>query len=182
MKGYYKSRKETKKTLTKHKDGLIWLHTGDQGIMDKDGFIYFKQRIKRMIVSSGYCLYPSYIEDIIESHEDVLTSCVIGIKHPYKVEVAKAFIVLKDKEKANNQTLESIKKHCEKNLSRYSWPYEYEFRDELPKTLVGKIAYNVLIHEEEAKNKYRKFDKKEDKMPITVEVVNDDLVDKIENE
>ena len=181
MKGYYKNRKETKRTLTKHKDGFTWLHTGDQGVMDKDGFVYFKQRIKRMIVSSGYCLYPSYIEDVIESHDDVLTSSVIGIKHPYKVEVAKAFIVLKNKDKATSETLESIKKHCEKNLAKYSWPYEYEFRDELPKTLVGKIAYNVLIHEEEAKNKYRKFDKKEDKMPIMVEVVNDDFVDKVEN-
>ena len=182
MKGYYKSRKETKKALNKHKDGLIWLHTGDQGLMDKDGFVYFKQRIKRMIVSSGYCLYPSYIEDVIESHDDVLTSSVIGIKHPYKVEVAKAFIVLKDKSKATGETLDSIKRHCEKNLSRYSWPYEYEFREELPKTLVGKVAYNVLIHEEEAKNKYRKFDKAEDKEPITVEVVNDELVDVINKE
>ncbi len=182
MKGYYRSRKETKTTLTKHKDGHTWLHTGDQGFMDKDGFIYFKQRIKRMIVSSGYCLYPGYIENIIDSHEEVLMSCVIGINHPYKVEVAKAFIVLKDKNKATDETLESIRKHCEKNLSRYSWPYEYEFREELPKTLVGKIAYNVLIHEEEAKNKYRKFNNEEDKKPITVEVVQDEFIDKIKDD
>ena len=181
-KGYYRSRKETKTTLTKHKDGHTWLHTGDQGFMDKDGFIYFKQRIKRMIVSSGYCLYPGYIENIIDSHEEVLMSCVIGINHPYKVEVAKAFIVLKDKNKATDETLESIRKHCEKNLSRYSWPYEYEFREELPKTLVGKIAYNVLIHEEEAKNKYRKFNNEEDKKPITVEVVQDEFIDKIKDD
>ena len=109
-------------------------------------------------------------------------SCVIGINHPYKVEVAKAFIVLKDKNKATDETLESIRKHCEKNLSRYSWPYEYEFREELPKTLVGKIAYNVLIHEEEAKNKYRKFNNEEDKKPITVEVVQDEFIDKIKDD
>jgi len=181
MKGYYRSRKETKQTLTKHKDGHVWLHTGDQGLMDKDGFVYYKQRIKRMIVSSGYCLYPGYIENVIEGHDDVLTSCVIGINHPYKVQVAKAFIVLKDKNKATDETLRSIKKHCEKNLSRYSWPYEYEFREELPKTLVGKIAYNVLIHEEEAKNKYRKFDKEEDKKPITVEVIGDEFIDNIKD-
>ena len=182
MKGYYRSRKETKTTLTKHKDGHIWLHTGDQGLMDKDGFIYYKQRIKRMIISSGYCLYPGYIENIIDEHEDVLMSCVIGINHPYKVEVAKAFIVLKDHTKANEETLNSIRKHCEKNLSRYSWPYEYEFREELPKTLVGKIAYNVLIHEEEAKNKYRKFNNEEDKKPITVEVIQDEFIDKVKND
>ena len=182
MKGYYRNRKETKNTLTRHKDGHTWLHTGDQGSMDKDGFIYFKQRIKRMIVSSGYCLYPQYIENVIDGHDDVLMSCVIGIHHPYKVEVAKAFIVLKNHNKATEETLKSIRKHCEKNLAKYSWPYEYEFREELPKTLVGKIAYNVLIHEEEAKNKYRKFNAEEDRKPITVEVVQDEIIDKMKDE
>ena len=182
MRGYYRSRKETKQTLIKHKDGHIWLHTGDQGLMDKDGFIYFKQRIKRMIVSSGYCLYPQYIENVIDGHDDVLMSCVIGINHPYKVQVAKAFIVLKDHEKANDETLKSIKEYCEKNLSRYSWPYEYEFREELPKTLVGKVAYNVLMQEEEAKNKNRKFDKEEDKKPITIEVVQDEIIDELKED
>ncbi|MBQ9011227.1 MAG: AMP-binding protein [Bacilli bacterium] len=182
MSGYYKSKKETKEALRKHKDGLVWLHTGDQGLMDKDGFIYFKQRIKRMIVSSGYCLYPGYIENVIDGHDDVLMSCVIGIDHPYKVQVAKAFVVLNDPAKANEETLDSIRKHCEKNLARYSWPYEYEFRDELPKTLVGKIAYNVLIHEEEAEKSHRKFNTEEDKTPITVEVVQDEFIDKMKKE
>ncbi|MBQ2639444.1 MAG: AMP-binding protein [Bacilli bacterium] len=178
MRGYYRSKKETKQTLRKHKDGHIWLHTGDRAYMDKDGFIYYKQRIKRMIVSSGYCIYPQYIENVIDGHEDVLMSCVIGIPHPYKVEVAKAFIVLKNSNKASDEVLESIKKHCEKNLAIYSWPYEYEFREELPKTLVGKIAYNVLMQEEEAKAKDRKFSK-DDKKPITVEVVPDEVTDKM---
>lgn len=182
MHGYYHSRKETKETLRKHSDGLTWLHTGDQGLMDNDGFIYFKQRIKRMIVSSGYCLYPGYIENVIDEHEAVSMSCVIGINHPYKVQVAKAFIVLKNKNEANEETLNSIKSHCEKNLSRYSWPYEYEFRDELPKTLVGKVAYNVLEHEEEAKNKKRSFNTEEDKTPISVEVVDDEFVNQIKKD
>ena len=181
MHGYLKSKKETKEALRKHKDGLTWLHTGDRGMMDKDGFIYYKNRLKRMIVSSGYCLYPQYIENIIDAHPDVLMSCVIGIDHPYKVQVAKAFIVLKNSKKANEETLESIKKHCEKNLSRYSWPYEYEFRDDLPKTLVGKVAYNVLIQEEAAERKDREFDKDEEK-PIKLEVVQDDILDKMKKE
>ena len=181
MHGYLKSKKETKEALRKHKDGLTWLHTGDRGMMDKDGFIYYKNRLKRMIVSSGYCLYPQYIENIIDAHPDVLMSCVIGIDHPYKVQVAKAFIVLKNPKKANEETLESIKKHCEKNLSRYSWPYEYEFRNDLPKTLVGKVAYNVLIQEEAAERKDREFDKEEEK-PIKLEVVQDDILDKMEKE
>ena len=179
MNGYYRSRKETKETLRKHKDGLIWLHTGDQGMMDKDGFVYYKQRIKRMIVSSGYCLYPQYIENIIDGHPDVSMSCVIGIDHPYKVQVAKAFIVLKDPTKANDETLTSIKQYCEKNLARYSWPYEYEFRTDLPKTLVGKVAYNVLIQEEKAEQVNRKWTK-EDKKPIAVEVVEEEILEKME--
>ena len=153
MKGYLKEEKETELILKKHKDGLIWMHTGDLGYMDEDGFVYFKQRLKRVIVSSGYCVYPQYIENIIDSHPDVLMSCVIGIPHPYKVQVAKAFIVLKNGITPSDEILDSIKKHCEKNLVKYSCPYEYEFRKDLPKTLVGKVAFNELLKEEEAKNK-----------------------------
>lgn len=152
MKGYLDNKKETEQTLRKHKDGLIWLYTGDLGYMDKDGFIYFKQRIKRMIISSGYNIYPQYIENIIDAHPKVLMSCVIGIAHPYKVQVAKAFIVLRDDYTANDELLEEIKEHCEKNLARYSWPAEYEFRSELPKTLVGKVAYSKLEDEERDRN------------------------------
>lgn len=152
MKGYLDDEEETKQTLRKHKDGLTWMYTGDLGYMDKDGFIYFKQRLKRMIISSGYCLYPQYIENIIDSHPKVLMSCVIGIAHPYKVQVAKAFIVLRNGYTANNELLKEIKEHCEKNLARYSWIAEYEFRSELPKTLVGKIAYSKLEEEERGKN------------------------------
>lgn len=152
MKGYLNDKKETDLTLKKHNDGIIWMHTGDLGSMDKDGFIYFKQRIKRVIISSGYCIYPQYIENIIDSVPEVLMSCVIGINHPYKVQVAKAFIVLKDKNANKEQVLNMIKEKCEKGLAKYSWPYEYEFRDELPKTLVGKVAFNELLKEEQNKN------------------------------
>ncbi len=182
MQGYVRNKKETKQTLRKHKDGRIWLHTGDQGIMDPDGFIYFKSRLKRMIISSGYCVYPNYIENIIESHPDVSMSCVIGIDHPYKVQVAKAFIVLKDQSKATDETLNSIKEIVEKNLARYSWPYDYEFREELPKTLVGKIAYNVLIHEEEMKKHNRSWEKSEELLEqVEDESSSDELLDNIEN-
>ena len=152
MKGYLDDEKETKLILRKHKDGLTWMYTGDLGYMDKDGFIYFKQRLKRMIISSGYCLYPQYIENIIDSHPKVLMSCVIGIDHPYKIQVAKAFIVLRNGYTESEELLKEIKEHCEKNLARYSWPSEYEFRTELPKTLVGKIAYSKLEEEERGKN------------------------------
>lgn len=152
MKGYLDDEEETKQTLRKHKDDLTWMYTGDLGYMDKDGFIYFKQRLKRMIISSGYCLYPQYIENIIDSHPKVLMSCVIGIEHPYKVQVAKAFIVLRNGYTPNDELLKEIKEYCETNLVKYSLPYEYEFRTELPKTLVGKIAYTKLEEEERSKN------------------------------
>ncbi len=152
MKGYLDDEEETTQTLRKHKDGLTWLYTGDLGYMDKDGFIYFKQRLKRIIVSSGYSIYPQYIENIIDSHPKVLMSCVIGIDHPYKVQVAKAFIVLKNGYEASDELLKEIQELCKKNLAKYVLPYEYEFRTELPKTLVGKIAYIQLEEEERSKN------------------------------
>jgi len=151
MVGYLKEEKETNRTLQRHDDGLLWLHTGDLGYMDKDGFIYFKQRLKRMIISSGYNVYPQYIENIIDSHPDVFMSTVIGIAHPYKKEVAKAFVILKKDVKPTEELKTEIYALCQKNLAKYSLPYEIEFRDSLPKTLVGKVAYKVLAEEEQGK-------------------------------
>ena len=151
MMGYINNQKETLQTLRKHEDGKIWLHTGDIGCMDEDGYVYFKQRLKRVIISNGYNLYPTYIENIINSHPDVLTSTVIGIPHPKKVQVAKAYIVLKEGVKPSKDLLKDIKSHCEKNLSTYSLPSEYEFRESLPKTLVGKVAYTKLEKTENEK-------------------------------
>ncbi|MBO6090075.1 MAG: AMP-binding protein [Lachnospiraceae bacterium] len=152
MKGYLNEPEETANTLRKHKDGLVWLHTGDLGYMDEDGFLFFKQRIKRMIISSGYNIYPQYLENIIDSVPEVLLSCVIGIDHPLKVQVAKAFIVLREGYEPTDEIRQKIRDVCEKNLAKYSWPFEYEFRKELPKTLVGKVAFTQLIEEEKAKS------------------------------
>ncbi len=147
MKGYLNDPEETKKVLIRGIDGKVWLHTGDIGCMDEDGFVYFKQRLKRLIVSSGYNIYPSYVENIIKQIPEVESCVVIGIPHPYKKQVAKAYIVLKEGIKVSTTVKKKIKRHCETNLVRYSWPYEYEFRDDLPKTLVGKIAYRELENE-----------------------------------
>ena len=144
MKGYLGDEEENRKTLQTDDGGMTWLRTGDLGYMDEDGFVYFKQRMKRMIISSGYNIYPQYIENIIDSHPKVLMSCAVGIPHTYKGEVVKAFIVpMKDYE-PGDALLEEIKEYCQQNLAKYSWPYEYEFRQELPKTLVGKIDYCKL--------------------------------------
>ena len=147
MMGYLNNLEETIQTLQIHKDGRTWLHTGDIGSMDKEGFVYFKQRVKRIIISNGYNLYPSYIETIINSHPDVFTSTVIGIPHPKKVQVAKAYIVLKDGVNASKDIEKSIRLYCEKNIAKYSLPAVYEFRNSLPKTLVGKVAYRELEKE-----------------------------------
>ena len=150
MMEYVNHPKETADTLRKHADGLTWVHTGDLGVMDKDGYIYFRQRIKRMIVTSGYNVYPSQIEGILDKNECVHMSCVIGVKDPYKMQKVKAFIVLKPGYEPSDETREKIMDYCRKHIAKYALPYEIEFRDELPKTLVGKVAYRIL-EEEEAK-------------------------------
>jgi len=147
MQGYLNDDIETINVLRKHNDGKIWLHTGDIGCVDEDGFVFFKQRIKRMIISSGYNIYPKYIENVIDSHEAVLTSTVIGIDHPYKIQVAKAYIVLKEGYKPTHEIKKSIKEHCKKHLAKYSIPYEFEYRNSLPKTKIGKIDYKKLESE-----------------------------------
>lgn len=148
MLGYYNNEGETNLTLRHHKDGNIWLHTGDIGSMDEDGFVTYKQRLKRMIVSSGYNVYPSQIEEVLEKHEAIEAASVIGIPHPYKMEVPKAFIVLKKGYKLDDELKEELIKHCKKNLAVYSVPKEYEALDKLPKTMIGKVDFKKLKERE----------------------------------
>ena len=151
MLGYIGHEEENKETMRLHADGHVWLHTGDLGKMDDEGFIYFRQRIKRMIVTSGYNVYPSQLENIIEGHPAVQRSCVIGVKDPLKMQRVKAFIVLKDGYKADEAMREDLMKHCKSHIAKYALPSEIEFRDSLPTTLVGKVAYTVLEKEESEK-------------------------------
>ena len=151
MLGYLDRPQETADTLRKHADGHVWLHTGDLGFMDEEGFIFFKQRIKRMIITSGYNVYPSQIENIIDGHPAVQMSCVIGVKDPYKMQKVKAFVVLKEGYNPDDTVKNDILEYCKKNIAKYAMPYDVEFRSELPKTLVGKVAYTVLEKEEAAK-------------------------------
>ena len=145
---YIDNPEETAQTLRRHADGRIWCHTGDLGTMDADGFVYFRQRIKRMIITSGYNVYPSQLENIIDGHEKVLLSCVVGVKDKYKMQKVKAYVVLRPGFEPSDETREELMAYCRKHIAKYAMPYEIEFRDELPKTLVGKVAYRVL--EEEA--------------------------------
>ena len=148
MIGYMANPGETASTLKRHYDGRIWLHTGDLGHMDQDGFVYFRQRMKRMIITSGYNVYPSQLENIIDGHEKVLLSCVIGVKDPYRVQRVKAYVVPMPGVEPTEELKAELMEYCSKRIAKYAMPREMEFRKELPKTLVGKVAYRVL--EEEA--------------------------------
>lgn len=150
MLGYVNQPEETANTLRVHEDGHTWLHTGDLGLMDPDGFIYYRQRIKRMIITSGYNVYPSQLENIIDAHPLVHMSCVIGVPDSYKMQKVKAFVVLKPGTKATDEIREELMEHCRKNIAKYAMPYDIEFREDFPKTLVGKVAYRQLEEEEQA--------------------------------
>ena len=149
---YVNHPEETAETRRTHADGVTWIHTGDLGMMDADGFIYFRQRIKRMIISSGYNVYPSQIENLLDAHEAVHMSCVIGVKDPYRMQKVKAFVVLKPGFKPGEEVKAQLMDYCRKNIAKYAMPYDIEFRDDLPKTLVGKVAYRILEEEEAKKN------------------------------
>ncbi|HQM43990.1 MAG TPA: AMP-binding protein, partial [Smithellaceae bacterium] len=153
MMGYLDQPQETADTLRKHPDGRIWLHTGDIGTMDEDGFFYFKLRQKRMIKSSGMNVYPAQVEDILYRHPDVQEACVIGVPDEAQVQRVKGFVVLKDTKKASPEMEKQLINFCQEHLIKWSCPREIEFRDSLPKTLVGKVAFNVLEQEEIAKLK-----------------------------
>ena len=151
MLGYMDNPEETRQTLRRHYDGRIWLHTGDLGHMDQDGFVYFRQRIKRMIVTSGYNVYPSQLENIIDANEKVLMSCVIGVKDPYRVQKVKAYVVPMPGVEPTEELKQELLSYCSGRIAKYAMPRELEFRKELPKTLVGKVAYRVLEEEANAK-------------------------------
>ncbi|MCQ2546740.1 MAG: AMP-binding protein [Clostridia bacterium] len=148
MKEYMDMPEETAETLRTHADGLTWVYTGDLGMMDEQGFIYFRGRIKRMIITSGYNVYPAQLENIFDAHDKVHMSCVIGVPDDYKMQKVKAFIMLKEGVPATAETREELMAYARKNIARYAMPYDIEFRPELPTTLVGKVAYRQLEEEE----------------------------------
>lgn len=151
MMEYLNQPQETADTLRRHGDGLTWLHTGDLGVMDEQGFIYFRGRAKRMIISSGYNVYPGQLENILDANELIHMSCVIGIPDPYKMQKVKAFVMLKPGVPETKETKDELFSYCGRHIAKYAMPCDIEFRAELPKTLVGKVAYRVLEEEEAAK-------------------------------
>lgn len=153
MQEYINHPDETAQTLRYHADGLRWVYTGDLGYMDEEGFIYFRGRAKRMIITSGYNVYPAQLENIFDAHEDVLMSCVIGVPDSLKMQRVKVFVVPKPGVEPNEETKQRILEYASKNIAKYAMPKELEFREQLPKTLVGKVAYRQLEMEELEKRK-----------------------------
>jgi long-chain acyl-CoA synthetase len=145
MKGYWKRPQETADQFVGE-----YLRTGDVGIMDEDGFIFIVDRIKDLIICSGYNVYPRRIEEAIYEHPAVEEVTVIGIKDEYRGEAPKAFIKLKAGATA---TADDIKKHLEPKISKIEMPAEIEFRDALPKTMIGKLSKKELKAEEAARQK-----------------------------
>lgn len=144
MLGYRNNPQETENTLRTHKDGKVWLHTGDMAAIDEDGFVHYKLRIKRMMITSGFNVYPTQIEKVIEELDFVEKCVVVSIPHQYKKEVAKAYIVLKNGAEKSVETENKIREYCKKKLMHYSVPYKYEFVDLLPKTAYNKIDFMKL--------------------------------------
>ncbi len=147
MVGYLNNPEETNKILRKHKDGKLWLHTGDMGYISSNGVVYYTQRLKRMIIVSGFNVYPKNIEDVLESHPAVKKACVIGVPHPYKMHIPKAFILLNEGYTESQKLKRELKEMCKEKLAVFSVPKEIEVRKEFPKTLMNKIDFKKLEEE-----------------------------------
>lgn len=151
MMGYLDDETATRETIRRHPDGLDWVHTGDFGFMDTDGYFHFKQRIKRILKVSGVPVFPSQVEDVISAVPGVRLACVIGVPHPYKMQVVKAFVVPEDPRTDRDALSRRIIEQCEKSLIQYAAPKEIEYRDDLPRTKVGKIDFVELERQEQIK-------------------------------
>jgi len=140
MKGYWNNPEETANQL---RDG--WLYTGDIGQIDEDGYFFIVDRKKDMIIASGYNIYPREIDEVLYQHPKVMDAVAVGIPHEYRGETVKAYVVLRQGETA---TKKEIIDFCRDKLAAYKAPKSVEFRDELPKSAVGKILRKVLRDEE----------------------------------
>ncbi len=146
MMGYYNDEEETANTLRLHSDGQYWIHSGDLGTMDEDGVFFFKGRIKRMIVSNGYNIFPLELENVIKCCPLVENCCVLGIPDKERGELVKLFVVLKKEITPSDEVRKEIMKFCKKGIARYALPRKIDFLDTLPTTKIGKIDYNRLLN------------------------------------
>lgn len=159
MLGYLDNPEATAETIKVLPDGNRWLYTGDAGRMDEEGFVYFSHRMKRMIITNGYNVYPTQIEKAIDSHEDVSYSCVIGVSDPRRMHRVKAYIVLREGVTPDEACKERIMEHIKLQVPAYALPKEIEFETSLPRTLVGKTDYRALERKAEESNHERTEEK-----------------------
>jgi long-chain acyl-CoA synthetase len=145
MKGYWNMPSETANVLQADENGDVWLHTGDVGVMEKDGYIKIVDRKKDMIIAGGFNIYPNEVEEVLYQHPAVMEAAVIGVPDEMRGEVVKAFVVLRE---GKATTEEEMRNWCKQEMSAYRVPKYVEFRNELPKSMVGKILRRELKDEE----------------------------------
>jgi long-chain acyl-CoA synthetase len=139
MRGYWKRETETVAIFSNG-----WMHTGDLGMMDADGYFYIKERAKDMIIAGGFNIYPREVEEVLFQHPSILEAAVVGVPDEYRGETVAAFVVLKPGVASSEATRKDILAFCEKNLTRYKLPRILEFRTSLPKSLIGKVLRREL--------------------------------------
>ena len=147
MLGYLDNPNATAESLREHDDGGVWLHTGDIGKKDKDGFFYFTSRLKRMIKSSGFNVFPTQVEAVLYEHPLVAEACVVGVPDQAQGERVKAYVVAADPGSAGPELADELIAYCRERLIKWSCPREVAFLDELPKTRVGKIDFTALARQ-----------------------------------
>lgn len=141
---YIHDKESTMRVIEQDKDGMRWVHTGDLGTINERGCLLYKGRIKRMIVSNGYNIYPNQVEQILNEYCYIEQSCVVGISDKSKGEKIKAYIVLRESVDKTQITENNIRNYCHKKMAAFSIPDEIEFIDEIPKTRLGKNDYRTL--------------------------------------
>jgi long-chain acyl-CoA synthetase len=149
MRDYWKMPEETARALRPGPQGKRWLHTGDIAKMDRDGYFYLVDRKSDMIIASGFKVYPTNVEKVLSQHPKILEVCIAGVPDPYRGETVKAWVVLKPGEKATEQEIIKWAKDSQQ-LAVYEYPRQVEFRDALPKTMVGKVLRRILAQEKES--------------------------------
>jgi long-chain acyl-CoA synthetase len=155
MEGYLDRPDETAQVLRVHPDGRRWLHTGDLFTVDAEGFFYFRERMKRMIKSSGMNVYPSQVEEVLGHHPAVAEACVIGVPDEKQVERVKALVVPRPGHAPGEALAAELIAWCRRDLIVWSCPREVEFREHLPRTLVGKVDVRRIREEEAARRSTR---------------------------
>jgi len=144
MKGYWRNAEESAQSLRRGADGRVWLHTGDIGYMDEEGYVFLTDRKKDMIKAGGYQVWPREVEEVLSQHPSIAEVGVAGVPDPVRGEAVKAWVVLREGQQATD---EELRKFCREQLAPFKVPQAIEFRTELPKSLVGKILRRELVRQ-----------------------------------